>query len=297
MKKIYILCVAFALTWLCSCAKESDHDKERGLALGIQTSTPFDPVSQVTVWLFSKTDSLLRYEHEFTKFRDLASTLLPVPFGEYDVIVVTNATPSFEHNARIGVTKSEELLLNIKNASSSPNHLHYGNARVEVSPSRITPLNLIVKRVLAQIDLTIKSLDSNVACVSAEILNSSEGFYPATDKLSQNSTIVNLGEVTLLNGNSEVAFPTFRLMPVISSVGLFNYAKTGIKTLMRLTFTYKTGVTLSFQIEMPQMQSAGEYRVEIVATDLRPGIPLQITDINGWSESTPLEGDILNPNK
>lgn len=297
MKNTYIILVAFAFTWMCSCAKESDHSKEQGIALSIEATAPSDVISQVTVWLFSKTDNVLRQEYEFTTFSDLVSTLLPATAGKYDIVVVTNWASSFEHNATIGQTKLDELLLNIKSPLSSPQHLHYGKIKVEVSPTGITPLKLTVKRVLAQIQLTIRNLEPDTERISAEILNSSAGFYPATDKLSQNSSIVCLGEVAL-NGNAEIVFPTYRLMPVTSSIGMLGYdVKAEIKTLMRLTFKHKTGKQLSFQVEMPQIQNAGEYSVEISSAELRPEITLQITDINGWRNNTPIDGEILNPNK
>lgn len=295
MKNTYIILVAFAFTFMCSCAKDSDHNKEQGIALSIETTVPTDPISQVTVWIFSKTDHVLRHEHRFTKFDDLASTLLPISAGEYDVVVVTNVTPSFEHNAIIGETKSEELLLNIKNASSSPHHLHYGSAKVEVSPTRITPLKVAIKRALAQIQLTIKDLESTVTRASAEILNSSDGFYPAAEKLSTNSAMVSLNEVAV-NENHKIVFPTQRLMPVVPLAGRYEQTSTEVKTLMQLIFRYESGYVLSFQVEMPQIENGGEYRVEISGYELQPGVTLQITPINGWQDNTPINGEILNPN-
>lgn len=83
-------------------------------------------------------------------------------------------------------------------------------------------------------------------------------------------------------------------MPVVA---MPTRADEDIKTSLQMIFVYENGGRLTFDVETPMLQNGGVYTPIIEYSVLRPGIVVEINDINGWIELPAIEGEILNPNR
>lgn len=291
MKRVHLLYVVTLLAMFAGgCSRDDAHKSELGLALTLETTHPADEVSQVKLWLFTSADNTLRYEFDFESAAAIALKPIELTPGSYKAVVVTNLSEAFRHNAVVGTTVTNELFVRLNDPSSSPAHAHYGSADFTLSSDDITPVKLTLSRVFVENQLTLTNLPTEVTHIAVEVLNASEGFYPALSTLSPVTARVSLGDMPSSGGKA--TFPLKRFMPTVAMV---TRADDGIMTHVRFTFTYSDGNKIEFDVQMPQMNNGGSYQPEIPYAEFRPGTKIVITDINGWQELPPITGEILNP--
>jgi hypothetical protein len=87
--------------------------------------------------------------------------------------------------------------------------------------------------------------------------------------------------------NGHVAYNMIRLMPTAAAQD---------HTLIRLeVLKYDNGTVTAF-VEAPVMKNGGVYKLVVPYSQLRPGEIYILSEINGWQDLTPVDGEILNPN-
>lgn len=279
-----VLCIVL----LASCGKDV-HKDESGIAVTLTNTT--DPITDVTAWVFG-TDNILIAQYEFSSSQEVASTVIKLPDGEYKVVAATNLKDAFSHSSTVGTTTLENLLLTINAPSSSPAHSHYGAGAAKMEQGRINRAEITLSRSMAEMEFTVNSVPSEVVSAELQVLNSSKGYYPAIQLLHRDVAAVDFGTTTPQSG--KVIFKNRRLMPVVA---MPTRADEDIKTSLQMIFVYENGGRLTFDVETPMLQNGGVYTPIIEYSVLRPGIVVEINDINGWIELPAIEGEILNPNR
>ncbi|MDD4820075.1 MAG: FimB/Mfa2 family fimbrial subunit [Flavobacteriales bacterium] len=284
MKKYFIL--AFLILFICACQKRAE--VVPALAIGLENKTE-DTINDITVWIFSS-DVLLK-TYTFPSSDVMAETPISLPIGKYKVVCATNIKDAFIHSSKEEVTKIEDLFLSVKDPSALLNHSHFASKEVEMKDYKITQCIQTLSRAMSELSITISGVPSEVTSINAEVVNSADGYFPATEKLSHTTKSTPLGTVAPANGS--VIFPKKLVMPVID----YNITKAAsdIKTVIHFTIYYSNGGVLDFYAEMPQMINGGQYESVLKYSDFRVGVTLEITEINGWKESEPINGEILNP--
>lgn len=280
-----MVCILFAAT-IHSC--KDNHDMEAGLALTLSLLQQ-DETDDITLWAFDGQD-VLREHKSYVSAKEVAASLIQIPEGKYTLVGATNLKESFMHNAVVGTTRLEELLVVISNASASPTHIHYGVATADVKQSGITYASMALGRSMAELSFEIVNVPAEVVSVKLEVLNSSKGFYPATSRLHPETTTVDFGQVAVTD--RKVVFPLKRLMPTVATV---TRADNDLKAELRMTLNYIDGNSLTFELETPVLQNGGTYTPKIEYNTLRPGMVIEINTINGWIELLSIQGEILNP--
>lgn len=288
MKRIllYVICVLFA-AGINSCSND-DLDTETGLVVALSILQQ-DAVNDITIWAFDA-QGVLRQQYDYPTAKEAAATLIHIPEGKYTLVGATNLKESFTHNATAEITRIEELLITIRNASSSPAHAHYGVVTADVKATGITRATLSLNRCMAELSITIVNVPTEVVSAKLEVLNSSKGFYPAVSKLHPESAMVDLGEVRA--SDKKMKFPLKRLMPTVAAI---SRTESEPKAQLRLVVNYSDGNSLTFELETPAIQNGGEYTPQIEYSILRTGVVINITTINGWVELPPIYGEILKP--
>lgn len=281
---IYLL---IALISLASCTDDA-HQSEQGLAVTLQQSG--DAIHDVALWAFDA-QGILAAEFYFETPQAVAKELISLADGSYTIVAASNIKKAFAHNAVVGKTQLNELLITINEASSSPIHSHYGVSQAILTAGIVTRVNLSLNRSMAQLQFTISNVPVEVVSARLQVLNSSIGYYPAINRLHPQSQAVDLGSIGVENG--ALTFADMNLMPVVP---LNTRAEdTNLSTLMWLTLTYANGGVLSFALEAPALQNGGVYTPNINYSVLRPGAITLISSINGWIEQEAIHGEILNP--
>lgn len=286
MKK-HLYYIMLPILLFTSCDKSAHHEEE-GIVISLTNTT--DLIEDITIWAFGS-DNLLKYHYDFSTAQEMALTPLKLAVDKYTIVASTNLTHGFSHNTEIGISL-ENLLISIDDASSSPQHVHFGTATATMNKESITSAKIGLSRTLAELQLTIRDVPSEVVSAQLRVLNSTKAYYPGTSILASDREVVDYGEE--IPNENMLLFNNKRIMPVIATP---TRGDDKVTTHIELLFKYNNGGEISFELEAPAIQNGGVYSPEIPYSILRPGNIILINEINGWIGMTPIEGEILNPNE
>lgn len=278
--------IILALLLLTGC-HQHDH-KNSGIAVALQSKVN-DPINDIAIWAFNDQQKLAE-EFYFKSPCELASTPLNLSPGSYNLVTVTNMGDAFAHNAQKEVSTLNDLLVIINDASSSPSHVHYGQNTVQVNNETCQRAIIDLNRAMAEMTFSISNVPSEVIGVEMWVVNSAKGGYPGIERLTAETERVSFGLTKPEQG--KVQFATKQLMPTVAQSNV----KSSPKAKLEFTMSYDNGVLLTFQAQTPSLNSGGIYAPDIEYSLFRPGITIEIDEINGWIELPPIDGDILYPN-
>ncbi|MGL5692245.1 MAG: FimB/Mfa2 family fimbrial subunit [Bacteroidales bacterium] len=249
-----------------------------------------DLLKEIKLFVFSDTE-LLIILNEYPSAKSLEGALTVLPPGDYTFVVLTNSNGVFEHNGRVGETYLNEFLVSLSSDVHSPEHAHYGQKTVTLREGTHSSVAIQLNRALSEISMTVSDIPDEVTSVRIEILNSTTGFYPGSQKLHTATQTVLLGEGS--PQNNMFSPETIRLLPVTTFRS--ELLRSDVRTHMAVYLTYDNGGEISFMGTGPALQNGGVYTPEVEYRIFRPGIDFEINDINGWQELPPLYGEILMP--
>lgn len=279
--------VVLALLSFTACHSD-DFNADLGVAVALQIKVN-DPVNDVAIWAFNDQQKLAE-EFYFESPDELASTRLKLSAGNYTLVAITNMGDAFAHNAQKEVSTLDDLLVVINDPSSSPAHLHYGQNAIQVENESCQRSTIMLNRAMTEMTFSISNVPSEVTGVEMWVVNSAKGGYPGIEKLTTETERVSFGLMKPEQG--KVQFTTKQLMPTVSSVNTRSSSKANLE----FTMNYDNGVSLTFQAQTPALNSGGIYAPVITYSLFRPGITIEIDEINGWIELPPIQDDILYPN-
>lgn len=288
---LYIIVCAIAVFSSCD---RNVHSDEHGVVVVLEMPTD-DKAEGIDIRVFNS-NSILTYIYNFATIEDVNSTLLPLPAGEYTLVTTVSTADHFAITEQIGKTTIDDLLFTMKVPDSSPTHAHYGVTEVTSVNEVYTNATIKANRIFSELEITLTGLDDDIVKVEIIIHNTAKGFYPAIQRLTQEYSSVYLGE--LVPTDNSVQFPLFRLMPVVA-MSVRSKADAEIKTVSEFIFHTKTEtgeiVEVSVDASLPEMENGGSYTAKVDFEVFRPGVEINITDINGWDDGSENNGEILNP--
>lgn len=300
MKTTFYILVFLIVPGLVACDGNAHRgESEHTISVDLVMNIP-DPVYDVCLWAFDEND-ILRYEFTFSNPQELAAATLPLPEGEYTLVACNHLADAFLRETEIGTTRLNDLHIVQANADESPEHAHYGMTQVNIPYGlegwQWIEVQVNLSRILAELQVTISNLPSEVSSVTGVVENCATGFFPAENRLDDGFTPILLGGAVKDEATGKAVFRRMRLMPTVNELSQPSAGRGGVaRARMRLTLHYTHGgPDLTIKVEMPPLQNGGVYEVDIPYGEIHPGIPLYITEINGWKDATPIYGEILTP--
>lgn len=285
LRYLYILSIALMAG---SCGKDS-HVYDKGVAVLLNMPAK-DTIGDIRLWVFDA-QGVLAADYHYNTAMQLASSLLPLPSGNYTFVAGTNLTSPFAFNATKGTTKLADFLVTLSDASSSPAHAHFGVKQAQIDSNILTVVGVPMNRVLAELKFTIKDVPPEVASASVQVFNCAKGFYPGTGKLTQETSVANLGSGK--PSDNIISFPLKRIMPVTGLPDASRASDTQ-SSIISITVNYVNGSVAKCSLIAPVMQNGGHYDISFSFSSFRPNITISITSINGWTATDPEDGEILN---
>lgn len=302
-QKCYLFFITLLATVFASCGHDrSDDENNRELSLEWQSEHPGE-LSDIHLWVFGA-DGLLKESRTFATLDEAQGVRLTLPAEACTLVAATCPASHYSFTAPTGETTLDGLLITLRDASSNPPHIQSGAAGI-TADAQTARISLV--RVLSELQLTIRNIPSDVVKARAEVLNCARGFYPGVNRLEKTTETVALGEIVPADGKAE--FPLRRLMPVVSQTAenpAYRTAATAITavpgsrvtqeaeydTRMAVHMTYDNGKTLTFEVSAPPMKNNGSYTASTEYGQLEEDVVLELTPINGWTESDTVEGNI-----
>lgn len=304
-QKCYLFFITLLATVFTSCGHDrSDDENNRELTLEWQSEQPGE-LTDIHLWVFGA-DGLLKESRTFATLDEAQGVRLTLPAEACTLVAATCPDSHYSlGNVKTGETTLDGLFITLNDASSNPPHIQSGAVGVtaDAQTARITPV-----RVLSELQFTIRNIPSDVVKVWAEVLNCARGFYPGVNRLEKTTETVALGEIVPAGGKAE--FPLRRLMPVVSQTaenpaywtaatatitavpGSRATQEAEYDTRMAVHMTYDNGETLTFEVSAPPMKNNGSYTAATEYGQLEKDVVLELTPINGWTESDSVEGNI-----
>lgn len=313
MKKYYLILMAIAAFCLNACQfkphyqedmpKDEDTDKyppEEVLGyLGndLAWEDIADVLSDIHSLMYIVTGSNgVKEEKEFDLPWEASEWIIPLPAGEYDVLVATNMNDangfvlSGEAPTKAGHTLPATFA-SLKNSSSNPLQAWNGIAHVKVEAGQMTTVHLDLDRLLSiftlkinnvpsgtSIDITMRNTASYVTLTELR----SEGHYGLpSQELSED---IRLGQLNADNAAS--AIDEFKVFPTATGLN---------KTILYFHIKTNKGLELDYVADAPRMENGKKYILELDYNKFTPYMYITSTAINGWTEGWSCDGEILNP--
>ncbi len=286
-KQYYFLFIALLSVVLTGCIHDHpDGVGNRELSLQWQSEHPGE-LTDIHLWVFGA-DGLLKESRTFATLDEAQGVRLTLPSEACTLVTATCPASHYSlGNVKTGETTLDGLFITPNDASSNPPHIQSGAVGI-TADAQTARISLV--RVLSELQFTIRNIPPDVVKVRAEVLNCARGFYPGVNRLEKTMETVALGEIVPVGGKAE--FPLRRLMPVVSPAEVRAVEETEYDTRMAVHMTYSNGETLTFEVSAPPMKNNGSYTASTEYGQLEEDVVLELTSINGWTESDTVEGNI-----
>ena len=235
--------------------------------------------------------------HEFNTPAEASEWMIPLPVGEYDVLVAANmdAANGFELGETLPTKAAHTLpatYTKLTNASSNPHQAWNGIAHVKVEKDKMATVHLDLDRLLALFTLRIKNVpDGTTIDVS---MRNAANYVTLTDERTAShwglpseeiSDDITLGQLNAANALS--AIDEFKVFPTA----------TGLEE-TQLFLVIKTNKGLDLEdvtVVAPAMENGKKYVLELDYEKLTPLMYITSTSINEWLDRWTYNGEVLNP--
>ena len=314
MKKIYILLMAAAALTLGACQHKTHFEVDMpqdektdkypapdGLGyLGndLDWEDIADVKSDITHLKYTVTGANgVKEVHEFNTPAEASEWMIPLPVGEYDVLVAANMDKAngFELGETL-TTKAGHTLpatyTRLTDASSNPKQAWNGIAHVKVENNKMATVHLDLDRLLALFTLKLTNVPEGTT-IEVSMRNAASYVTLTTERTAGHwgepstatSDDITLG--TLTASNALTGIDEFKVFPT---------AKGLMGTILLFHIKTNKGLDLDYVGQAPLMENGKKYILELDYTKLTPFM-LITTDctINDWTDSWSYDGEILNP--
>ena len=238
---------------------------------------------------------------EFASPSEASKWIIPLPVGEYDVLVAANmdsgngfelgeALPTKESPNPVGHTLPATYS-RLTNASSNPHQAWNGIAHVKAEKDVLSTVHLDLDRLLALFTLSIKNVPEGTTIDVS--MGNAANYVTLTDERTAShwglpseeiSDDITLGQLNAANALS--AIDEFKVFP--TATGLDNTT---------LTFHIKTNhdIDLDYVGIAPKMENGRKYVLDLDYNKLTPFMYITSVSINDWTDGWAISGEILNP--
>ena len=314
MKKTYILFIAVAAFTLGACTHkphfevDMPQDENPGkypapdgqgfLGNDLAWEDIADVKSEITHLKYTVTGANgVKEVHEFNSPSEASEWMIPLPAGEYDVLVAANMDPAngFELGETLPTKAGHTLpatYTQLSDASSNPKQAWNGIGRVKVENNKMSTVHLDLDRLLALFTLSIKNVPEGTT-IDVSMRNAAN-YVTLTDERTAShwglpseeiSDDIVLGQLNAANALS--AIDEFKVFP--TATGLEN-------TILLFHILTNKGLELDYEGVAPAMENGKKYVLELDYKMLTPFMLITAGgSINDWVETWTYDGEILDP--
>ena len=236
-------------------------------------------------------------EKEFSSPAEASKWMIPLPVGEYDVLVAANMDKAngFELSETVP-TKSTLTLpdtyAKLTNASSNPVQAWNGIAHVEVLENKMATVHLELDRLMALFTLKIANVPAGTV-IDVSMRNAAHyvtltqereaGHWGVPSKEISDDII--LGQLNA--SNAESAIQEFKVFPTATGLD---------RTILFFHIKTNHDLELDYMGEAPIMENGRKYELVMDYEKLTPYMLITAaTTINDWTDGWEVSGEILNP--
>lgn len=315
MKKTYILLMAAAALVLGAChhATHYQDDMPQGedsgkypapqglgyLGNDLAWEEIADVQSEITHLKYTVTgDNGVKEEKEFETPEEAASWIIPLPVGEYDVLVAANMNPANGFVLSETVPTKDVLstlpdtYAKLMNPSSNPVQAWNGITHVVVENDLMATAHLNLDRLMALFTLQLTNVPEgtvidvgmrNAAYYITLTEEREAGHWGLPSK--EISEDVTLGQLNAANAQS--AITEFKVYPT---------AKGYANTILLFHIKTNQGLELDYIGQAPAMENGRKYVLTLDYKELNPYMLITAaTTINEWTDGWAISGEVLNP--
>lgn len=234
--------------------------------------------------------------HEFNTPAEASEWMIPLPVGEYDVLVAANMDPAngFELGETLP-TKADLTLpatyATLTDASSNPKQAWNGVGHIKVEKDKMSTVHLDLDRLLALFTLSIKNVPEGTT-IDVSMRNAAN-YVTLTDERTAShwglpseeiSDDITLGQLKPANALS--AIDEFKVFPTATGLE---------ETIIFFHIQTREGLQLDYKAVAPKMENGKKYVLDMDFRKLSPYMLITAMSINDWTDGWAISGEILNP--
>ncbi len=235
--------------------------------------------------------------HEFNSPSEASEWIIPLPVGEYDVLVAANMNKAngFELGETVPSKASHTLpatYTHLTNASSNPKQAWNGIAHATVVNNKMATAHLDLDRLLALFTLKVTNVpDGTVIDVS---MRNAANYVTLTqervaghwgDPSTDISDDITLGRLTA--SNALTGIDEFKVFPTAKGLD---------ETRIFFHINTNKGIDLDYEGRAPKMENGKKYILELDYPKLTPFMYITTAGpINDWTDKWSYDGEVLNP--
>ena len=314
MKKTYILLMAAAALILGAChhpthykedmpegedsGKYPTPDGQGFLGNDLAWEDIADIKSEITHLKYTVTGANgVREEKEFSSPEEASLWILPLPVGEYDVLVAANMDEANGFELSETAPNKDALTLpatyaRLTNASSNPVQAWNGIAHVVVEDDQMATVSLDLDRLMALFTLKIANVPAGTV-IDVSMRNAADyvtltrerseaGHWGVpSEEISEDITLGRLDE-----NNAATAINEFKVFPTATGLD---------KTILMFHIKTNHDLELDYVGEAPIMENGKRYILEMDYEKLTPFMYITSVAINDWTDGWSFAGEVLNP--
>lgn len=313
MKKTYILLIAAAALALGACTHKTHFevdmpqdektdkypapDGQGFLGNDLAWDDIADVKSDITHLKYTVTGpNGVKEVHEFNTPAEASEWMIPLPVGEYDVLVAANmdAANGFELGETLP-TKADLTLpatySTLTDASSNPKQAWNGVGHIKVEKDKMSTVHLDLDRLMALFTLSIKNVPEETT-IDVSMRNAAN-YVTLTDERTAShwglpseeiSDDITLGQLNAANALS--AIDEFKVFPTATGLE---------ETIIFFHIQTREGLQLDYKAVAPKMENGKKYVLDMDFRKLSPYMLITAMSINDWTDGWAISGEILNP--
>lgn len=236
-------------------------------------------------------------EKEFSSPAEASEWMIPLPVGEYDVLVAANMDKAngFELSETVP-TKSTLTLpdtyTKLTNASSNPVQAWNGIAHVVVLENKMATVHLELDRLMALFTLKIANVPAGTV-IDVSMRNAADYVTLTRERSEAGHWGVPSEEISddiilgrLDENNAATAINEFKVFPTATGLD---------KTILMFHIKTNHDLELDYVGEAPIMENGKRYILEMDYEKLSPFMYITSVAINDWTDGWSFAGEVLNP--
>lgn len=236
-------------------------------------------------------------EKEFSSPAEASEWMIPLPVGEYDVLVAANMDKAngFELSETVPTKSSLTLpdtYTKLTNASSNPVQAWNGIAHVVVLENKMATVHLELDRLMALFTLKIANVPAGTV-IDVSMRNAADYVTLTRERSEAGHWGVPSEEISddiilgrLNENNAATAINEFKVFPTATGLD---------KTILMFHIKTNHDLELDYVGEAPIMENGKRYILEMDYEKLSPFMYITSVAINDWTDGWSFAGEVLNP--
>lgn len=256
-----------------------------------------DVKSDITNLKFTVTGSNgVKEVHEFNSPGEASEWMIPLPVGEYDVLVAANmdAANGFELGETLPTKAGLTLpatYATLTDASSNPKQAWNGIGHIKVEKDKMATVHLDLDRLLALFTLTIENVPEGTT-IDVSMRGAASYVTLTCERTAGHWGLP--GE----NVSDDITFDRLNAANALSAIDEFKVFPTATgeeNTVLLFHIKTREGLELDYKGIAPVMENGKKYVLDIDFGKMSPYMLITAMSINDWTDGWAISGEILNP--